>query len=200
MLKFSQIKDIGSPDFKAALDIYAEAFPANERHPLNIIKDRVKKGLNIAYIGRLNNKVVFMALLWPLKNTKFILLDYMATSSRQRGKNIGSLFMQEMRASLEKEGKHFIMEIENPEFGDNKEEREKRVAFYRKNGAKELKSVRYILPALQRSKPTEMILMIFPPYKDEKIGVSVVKKLITQIYKELYNRSAKDIFKYTPLF
>src|SRR5262249_52764757 len=138
---------------KAALEIYSEAFPPNERHPLSVIKERVKKGLNIAYVGRLNNKIVFMALLWPLKNTNFILLDYMATSAKQRGKNIGSHFMQEMRGTLEKEKKHFIMEIENPEFGNNKEEREKRVAFYRKNGAKELKSVRYILPALQRSKP-----------------------------------------------
>jgi GNAT superfamily N-acetyltransferase len=189
-VEFTEVTNVENPDFDLAMDIYAEAFPANERQPINVVKERVKNGLNQIYVGRIGNDIVFMALLWPLKNTDFILLDYMATNSAHRGKNIGSLFLQARHRDLEENKKYFIMEVEDPEFGDNKEERERRLAFYKKNGAKELKGVNYILPALQGHKATEMILMILPNYDQGKIPANIVKNLITQIYKELYNREA----------
>lgn len=192
-MTFTEIPDIESKDFDLAMNIYADAFPLNERQPISTVRERVGQGMNQLYAGRIDEEIVFMALLWPLKNTDFILLDYMATSSAHRGKNIGSHFLQSMRPVLEANKKHFILEVENPEFGDNKEDRLRRIDFYKKNGAKELRGVRYILPALDGSVPTEMRLMIFPEYNDGTIDASLVEQLITRIYKELYNRDAKDM-------
>ncbi|HYE55723.1 MAG TPA: hypothetical protein VD996_12810, partial [Chitinophagaceae bacterium] len=93
-MEFVQITDIDSADFKAATDIYLHSFPVNERQALETIKERIGKGLNQLYIGRADNEVVFVALLWPLSGTDFILLDYMATHALHRGKSIASLFMQ----------------------------------------------------------------------------------------------------------
>jgi GNAT superfamily N-acetyltransferase len=192
-VEFIQITDIEQAPFKAALDIYECAFPANERHPLEVITARVAAGHNQLYVAHNENEVVFMALLWPLQNTRFILLDYMATSAASRGQNIGSRFLQHLQAMARKQGKYYIIEAEHPGYGDNKEERQRRIIFYKKNGAKELKNVRYILPALQGDATTEMILMILPAYPGGKIDAITVNNLIRQIYKELYNRDATDV-------
>lgn len=192
-MEFIQITDIEHAHFKAALDIYECAFPDNERHPLEVITVRVAAGHNQLYIAHNANEVIFMALLWPLKNTHFILLDYMATSATSRGQNIGSLFLQHLHAIAKEQDKYYIIEAEHPGYGNNREERQRRITFYKKNGARELKDVRYILPALQRNTTTEMILMILPAYPGGKIDAVAVNNLIRQIYKELYNRTPEDM-------
>jgi hypothetical protein len=84
------------------------------------------------------------------------------------------------------------LDVENPRYGNNKEQRERRVNFYKRLGAKEMKDVRYILPPLSGNIPTEMILMVLPEYGGGKMDGSLVKKLIVQMYKELYDRNEND--------
>lgn len=194
MLKFSEIKDVNHRDFKEAIRIYTESFPPNERHSTDTIEKRVKEKLYQMFIGRLNDKVVFMALLYPLKNTNFILFDYMATDKKFRNKGIGIEYMKNVLRIFKKNtfNKYLILELENPKYGDNKEQRKRRVKFYKRFGAKELKNVRYVLPPLSGGNPTEMILMVLPGYNEGKIGGDLVKKLIIKIYKELYNRDEND--------
>ena len=191
-MEFREINKTDCGEFDEAMEIYVEAFPANERHAVSIISERVRQGLNILYVGRSDDEIAFIALLWPLKKSDFILLDYIATRDRHRGKGIASAFLENLRTELVNTEKYLIMEVENPKFGDNPEEKEKRVSFYKRHGAKELEGVRYLLPPLDGSIPTEMILMIFPEYKSENISSTVVRNVVTQIYHELYNRQEDD--------
>ena len=73
---FKEITDVTHTDFIKAMSIYEEAFPLCERHHTDIIKKRTTEKLNQMYVGCLKDDVVFMALLYPIKNTQFILLDY----------------------------------------------------------------------------------------------------------------------------
>ena len=192
MVKFLEIKDITHKDFRRAIKIYKNSFPSNEKQSVFKIKKRIKENYYHLFIGYLEDKVVFMALLYPLKNTDFILLDYMATDKDFRNKKIAGIFIKHILNKIPE--KYFLLEVEDPRYGTNKEEREKRLNFYKKLGAKEMKDVRYILPPLSGSTPTQMILMVLPEYDEEKISGGLVKKLIIQIYKELYNRSVNDEF------
>jgi len=195
MVEFVEIKDVNHSDFKEAMRIYTESFPPNERHPVDTIKQRLKDDRYRLYIGKLGHKVVFMSLLYPLKNTNFILFDYMATDRHYQNRGVGAEFVKTLIKSLgkNKPNKYLILEVENPNYGDNKEQRRRRLNFYKKLGAKEMKGVRYILPALSgKDSPTEMIIMILPNYNNGKIDGGSVKKLIYQIYKELYNRDKND--------
>lgn len=191
-MEFIQIHQTDTSEFNDAMKIYAEAFPANERHAVSIIGERVRRGLNILYVGSLNNEIAFLALLWPLQKTDFILLDYIATKNNHRSKGIASAFLEKLRTELVNNQKHLIIEVENPKFGDNPREKERRVTFYKRHGAKELEGVRYLLPPLDGSTPTEMILMIFPEYEGENIRSVTVRNVITQIYHELYGRQEDD--------
>jgi hypothetical protein len=100
-----------------------------------------------------------------------------------------------MRKVLEGEGRYFVLEVEDPEFGNNQQEREKRIAFYRKSGAKLIKGLRYELPPLQGATPTEMLLMIFPGDKIQAISAKTIRNLIIQIYRELYDRDAGEMLR-----
>jgi hypothetical protein len=191
-MEFKEINEIDSNEFAEAMEIYLEAFPANERQSVPTISERVTQGLSKLYVVSLNNEITFLALLWPLKNTDFILLDYMATKSTHRDKGIASTFLMKVRSKLMTIEKHLILEVENPTFGDRTEEKERRVRFYKRHGARELEGVRYLLPPLDGKTPTEMILMVFPEYKDEKISGPTIKTVIIQIYRELYNRQEDD--------
>ena len=190
MIKFSEIKDINHRDFEEAIRIYEESFPSNERQSIYTIKKRIQGDLYKMFIGRLKDKVVFMALLYPLKNTDFILLDYMATDENFINKSIGTDLIKNILGKITP--KYLILEVENPNYGNNKEQRERRIKFYRRLGAKEMKNVRYILPPLSGNTPTEMILMVLPNYGEGKIDGHTVKKFIIQLYKELYSRNEND--------
>lgn len=191
-MEFKEITTIDSREFKEAMEIYTEAFPANERHSIPVISQRVRDGLSKLYVGSSTGEITFLALLWPLKGTEFILLDYIATKATQRGKHIASDFLIALQEKLRDTKHYLILEVEKPKLGDKQEEKKKRITFYRRLGAKELEGVRYLLPPLDGTVPTEMILMIFPEHKSEEIEGSVIRKVIVQIYRELYAREEND--------
>ena len=194
MVEFSKVADTNNRYFIEALKIYVNAFPLNERQSEATVRDRVSKGQNLLWIGHVNDELVFMALLWPLRNTGYAVLDYMATKASHQGQGIATAFMQRMEDDLRKKKASFILEVEDERQGHNIEERLRRKSFYRKNGAKELKNVRYVLPPLQGDTPTDMSLMIFPDYGAATIEIEHVKSLILQMYRELYGRDRDDPF------
>lgn len=193
MLEFTEITDTEDPHFEEAMAIYVTQFPKNERHPVTLIRERVQRGSNKLYVGRITNEVVFVALLWPLDNTDFILLDYMATKETHQSRGIGSSFMKNMRNLLTEKQKRFVIEVEVLKHDTNKRERERRLSFYKRVGAQEMKDVKYILPGLDGGEPTEMILMLFPSYDGSGLTGEAVKNLLIQIYRELYNRDQDDV-------
>lgn len=191
-MEFKELSTIDSKEFREAMEIYTEAFPASERHSIPVISQRVRDGLSKVYVASSDGEIVFLALLWPLKTTEFILLDYMATKATHRGKGIASTFLTQLREKLRNANNYLIIEVENSKFGDKQEEKEKRITFYKRHGAKELEGIRYLLPPLDGTIPTEMILMIFPEFKGGEISGAAVKKVIVQIYRELYERPEDD--------
>ncbi len=194
MIKFTEIIDITDHRIELALNIYEVSFPENEKQSISIIKNRMKKNISRMFIGEIEKEVVLMSLVFILKKSEFILLDYMAVHPNYKGQGVGSSFLQFITKKLLDENKYFVLEVENPNYGEDNLEKKKRVSFYQKNGVMKLKDVNYILPPLNGSKPTEMILMILPNYGNGVIEGDKVKILIKLIYQEVYNRDKEDIF------
>lgn len=193
MIEFIQINDTKHAGLAAALEIDVDAFPANERFPVELLKEEIDKGVEQLYLGYQENEVVFMALLWPLKDTEFILLGDMATKKSHRGQGIGTAFLNKIRQDLREKNKFILLEVENPDRGSEREEKGRRVAFYRRVGAQVMQGVRYVLPPLDGSSiSTEMLLMVFPEYRNDTIAAKIVKEAIAQIYRELYGRDRDD--------
>jgi GNAT superfamily N-acetyltransferase len=202
-LSFRQISNINDIHFEKAITIYDESFPSNEKQPISLIKKRVTETTSSLFVGLLNNKVVCMALLWDFKDLEFMLLDYMAVDKEHRNNKIGTSFFEFLSDTVTTFNKYMIIEAENYLFGNHKELRKQRINFYIRNGAFILKEIPYILPSLDKTIATEMLLMISPRYQDDCMDFEKIEKLITYLYTNLYDKSENDallisILKNTP--
>jgi hypothetical protein len=195
MTKFSEVKDTNTTQFTQASTIYTESIPAAERQPVDTIKQRIQSGKEKLYIGEKDGEVSMMALLYPLENTQFVLLDYIAVKEEHRKHGVGSEFLKNIYKITGFRDKLFLCEVEDPKTGTTQEQetRQKRVYFYRKNGAKILKHVHYVLPPMLENTPTDMILLVISQNNRMVwLAGDAVKEAIVQIYSELYSRDETD--------
>jgi GNAT superfamily N-acetyltransferase len=196
MLKFKEISVIDDSAFKKTIQIYIDSFPENQRLPIDVLTQRTEENTHQILGGFLNNQVVLMSILHLLKDTDFIVLTYLATEKNFRAQGIGKQFFNYILNWVNKEHKYLILEVEDPDFGEeeDRDKKIKRIEFYRKMGAVEMQNVNYMLPPLSGNIPTEMKLLLIPKYPHNFLDGDLVKKLIKQIYKEVYSRNEDDIF------
>ncbi len=202
-LSFHEIFDIKDIHFANAMNIYDEAFPSNEKQPLSLIKKRITESRSRLFVGLLNADVTCMALLWDFKDLEFVLLDYLAVAKEHRNNQFGTRLFNHLTKTINANKKYMVIEVENHLFGDNKDLRKKRINFYIKNGAYVLNEVPYMLPSLDGTLPTEMILMISPKYQNDIIEFDKMETLIKRLYLDLYEKTDDNsllisILKNTP--
>jgi GNAT superfamily N-acetyltransferase len=191
-MNYRRVSDANGESFRQALTIYRQSFPDNERHRDMVIAERVDAGFYQLWIGEDTAGVAMFALLHELTETGFFLLDYIALRRDARGGGAGSLFCSHLIERIFAGGKRLLLEVEDPEFGDNHGERVRRLNFYRKLGACELLGVPYKMPPLAGGAPTEMLLLLAPVDGTSSLAGALVRGLIVQIYEELYQRDARD--------
>ncbi|NLF89167.1 GNAT family N-acetyltransferase [Candidatus Bathyarchaeota archaeon] len=193
MTEFQKVEDTDSAEFTQALTLYSESIPASERQTVETIKERIRSGKEELYIASIDHRVASMALLYSLEDTQFVLLDYLAVKETYRKRGLGSEFLRNVYEIAGLKNKLIICEVEDPKTGADKEARQRRVYFYRKNGARILKNVRYMLPPLQGSKHNEMILMVISSNRRLLwLSGDAIKEVVAQIYRELYGRGETD--------
>lgn len=173
-------------DFDAAMRIYEEAFPSRERQLRRVIEKRVTTGSEHLWVGKEGGKVVFMSLVFPLSGVDYLLLDYMAVSEDMRGKGIGMSFIEMLAHKVVSSGKSVVLEVEDPSSGDNVNQRKRRITFYRRSGAKMLKGMKYLLPPLDGTKPTDMLLFAYPLGSTSSLSGNSVRKLVSALYEQVY--------------
>jgi GNAT superfamily N-acetyltransferase len=183
-------------DQKETLDevfkIYQNSFPANEQQTLETLKIRLKENKEVLFAAKFQNEIVGIGFLFDLIGSDFMLLDYLAVKENHRGKQIGEALFSHLKNYARLQKKHLLMEVDDPEFGDDKPNRFKRLVFYQKNGAFRLKDIKYILPALDGTNPTEQILMLVPENSKSEFSGEEIKDLVKRLYAELYGISGED--------
>jgi len=174
------------------MKIYEDAFPLQERASRDVVADRIRSGRERLMVGREGGDVVVMALVWPVTGFDYLLLDYVAVLDRMRGEGIGQDFVRFLFDKADEERKSVLLEIEDPEEGDDKGWRLGRVRFFRALGAKELRGVRCVLPPLQGNAPTGLRLLIYAKPAPKRLSGSFVRKLVSQVYQEVYGVRPND--------
>jgi GNAT superfamily N-acetyltransferase len=172
--------------------IYEASFPANERQTLKTLKIRLKENKEVFFAAKISHEVVGIGFLFDLLGSDFLLLDYLAVKENHRGKQIGEQLFEFLKSYSKRHNKHLLMEVDDPEFGEDKTSKLKRIAFYQKNGALWLKDIKYILPALDGTNATEQILMLVPENSESEFSGEEIKALVKLLYAELYGISGED--------
>lgn len=172
--------------------IYETSFPANEQQTLETLKIRLKEKKEVLFTAKIKNEVVGIGFLFDLLGSDFLLLDYLAVKENHRGKQIGERLFEFLKQYSKSQNKHLLMEVDDPEYGEDKPSRIKRIAFYQKNGALWLKDVKYILPALDGTSITEQILMTVPNGLKNEFSGEEIQRLVKVLYSELYGIKGED--------
>lgn len=134
IMELKNIQKEGTEYREAVHALYEEAFPEIERKPFSLMEELAARGkmemLAVVEDG------AFLGLAINMMAGKTALLDYFAISPQQRGGGIGS---RSLKLLLERfRDQKYIFEIEMQDASaDNAKERERRKAFYLRNGLKE---------------------------------------------------------------
>lgn len=113
--------------------LYMRAFPPAERKPFALIRRKCIKGdVEILAIETADGAFAGEAI--TVKCGALVLVDYLAVSEEMRGRGVGSAALRLLRERYT--GKRLFLEIESTkeENAPNAEQREKRKAFYLRNG------------------------------------------------------------------
>lgn len=189
---YTEIAKTNDIHFAEAVKIYLDSFPSNERQPLAIMKRRIEEGRSKLYVGFHQNEIVCIAFLYHFNKSKFVFLDYMAVIEKFRNHKIGCGFFSFLKEKVVSADKYLLLEVENYLFGNNTDQRIKRINFYIRNGAYILKDTPYLLPSLDNTLPTEMSLMIAPKYSKNYLEKDEIETIFKDLYFELYEKEETD--------
>ncbi|MDT9177022.1 MAG: N-acetyltransferase [Limnospira sp. PMC 1291.21] len=190
-VEFQQIT-LENPDFAKAIALYQQSFLPQEIIPIPIISRSLKLGNIQLWGGYYQQEFALMSIVHPLPNSEFVLLGYLATVPHLRNIKIGSRFLEYIINVVQQDDKSLILEVEHPDFGENRQLKQRRVAFYRRLGAKIFQDIIYIFPALDGTTTTEMMLMIIGEKHHYKLPQTLVQQLIRDLYSEVYNCNPDD--------
>lgn len=117
-------------------------FPKAEVKPLKRILLLADVGMYFAYGLYDNEELISYAFFSCSKDTDYVLLDYFATVSGNRGKGIGTKMLELLKSEICKTKSGIILETEDPCFAHDEEDldiRTRRVNFYTKCGLEHTK-------------------------------------------------------------
>ncbi len=113
-------------------------FPADELKPLSAIEEALARG-NYACYGFVEDGRI-LAYAYFIKDGRWALADYFAVEEELRDQGVGSHFLQALIAGPMRDFDCVLLEVEEPDCAPDAAERahrERRLAFYLRNGLRE---------------------------------------------------------------
>lgn len=188
------IRDLEGAFFQQAIALYATAFPPEETRPPDLVAETLAAGVERMWVAVEDDRVMAVAVLFT-RPGGVVLLDFFAVVEDRRGNGTGSRFLQALIAQERAAGaRMMLIEVDEPEVGPDREMRLRRMAFYRRLGARELVGVRHRLPPSAGEVPVEMRLMAIglDGPLPEPVAGAIVRDVIAGIFVDLYHLPADD--------
>ena len=154
--------------------LYRASFPLAERKPFSVIKQMQKEGRGDLWIYEENKN--FLGFATTINGKNAVLVDYLAVNTNARGGGIGSKILQDLRQHYGDDKLFLEIETITP-LADNNDQRERRKAFYLKNGMQEVGVTANIFE-------TDMELLSF--------GLTMTFEEYRNFYRDNYNSFAAD--------
>lgn len=181
-----------SEELAQVLKIYETAFPENEKQDFDTIIQRINDQREQLFVFKKEDEVLAFALLFRLNSKDFLLLDYLAIKASNRRQGLGGIMLDQLKQLAATQNRSLLLEVDDPDFGEDRGLKIKRVLFYKKNQAKTISHFTYILPALSGTEPSIQKLMVISNLQINQIEKSDLLDLIEILYEEVYSRGEED--------
>jgi GNAT superfamily N-acetyltransferase len=173
--------------------IYIDSFPASQVRSEKKIRQMLETDPQYhLFIAKHRDLPVGFSLLYVFNELRVALLDFMAIDKGYRGRNVGSDLFKYTFATYQRLIKNpigIILEVQRETSGDldTISNRNKRIVFYKRLGAKIFEDVHYLLPNLHEGEPEDMYLMLVPNHDIKFVDKTFVFRIIKMIYKTFYD-------------
>lgn len=210
-IKFLEVNNENSKEFEEIMQIYEETFPVEERNPRASIeralkekrKKRFKKlGLFSHLIGmKFKNQMIGLSYFNYFSGPSLGFLGYIGITPKFQGQGFGKKLLNQIIETIREDAKEIgekepiglAAEVEKEEQPDItrevREARNRRIGFFRSQGAKIIEGVDYFQPSLTEDQPTiPLWLMIIPLNQEywERLTPEKISQVIKAIYKKVY--------------
>ena len=189
----TEIVEVEGFEDSSLKELYANAFPAVERRPIEKLNEMIKSDENNhLYVIKEGNLAIGFALVYEFVNEKIVLLDYMVIKDSFQKRGIGSKLLQYCIDSIQSRdflGLLLEIQLENVDDSDEQQIRKDRISFYQKFGAKTFENVEYYIPPQVGDVAERMHLMMIP-FNDID---GVPKKVIANIVRGVKSIAPKPL-------
>jgi GNAT superfamily N-acetyltransferase len=176
---------------RQALELYEVSFPVEERVPLEAVQEDIRnqaRGANSEeFLNRYmaavrDGSTVGLSMYGYYRDPRLAFLYYMAIQPELRGKGLGAWLLNETTARLTQDARALhgpparglCWEVERPDESDDPEERllrERRINFYKRNGAILLDGIDFTAPPISEGLPPVTYYLMFKPVPDEAVTI-----------------------------
>lgn len=185
-MKLLPLRNLRPLDLSRARDIYDESFPAWEREDFEQVLERgTDEGVQ-QYVCVVEDQIVGLATLSPLRSVGWHFLEYFALARDSRSQGLGSRFWSCIAARLDSP---VVIEVEHPtQPGITADEiliRLSRIRFWQRAGFTEIPAINYRVPRFDgRNEHFEPLLLMstMPPLPP----LCSSENLISALYAEGY--------------
>jgi GNAT superfamily N-acetyltransferase len=171
------VTGLDTPLGQQVVRIYEQSFPEAERDPVEDITANLRNADPDMELTRLRalveqDEVVGFTLFASYKDYYLGYLKFIAVRADIRGKGYGPLLLQDAIQQLRADGRRatgwpylgLVLEVERPESAESEADRrlrERRIQFYRRNGALMFDDVDYVAPPVAPGQPSLPFRLMF---------------------------------------
>lgn len=181
-MRFEELATGDERAFARLVEIYEASLPATERKPVGVLQVMLARDDYRFVVARRGEGIVGFGVVFVGEEVG--LLEYLAVDAAARGAGVGAGLFRECAARVGA-GRPMLVEVEEPDDG----ERQRRVAFYRRLGCREVEGLRYILPLPGGPPPMRILVAGFVA---ETVAREAVRRWLVTVYTRVYGQVQED--------
>jgi len=202
MINFYNITDRENQEYYEALEVYKAGTPDDLQLKEDVLHEKMDSGNAVILMAKQNIMPAFMAMLWKLEGTHFIVNEIISVIPSFKDVPFSKMYFDVLKHSEYYQNNHIIFEVEDPDFG-NRQERLEKLQYYFSHGFQWLKGVKTIVPHPLGESHENTILLMLTQNRFVEFSKEEIEKLITKLYKDLYHTEkdayiVEEILKHLP--
>jgi ribosomal protein S18 acetylase RimI-like enzyme len=193
VIQYVQFAELSDAQLDQVCEIYEEAFPVRQRDNFSDLAERAREHDVIMVVAVAQEAAVAFAAFSRLTQPAWIFLEYFAVDRARRGQRIGEALWNAVTQVLGQDGAttRIVFEVEDPKDApvNSKErrQRERRIGFWKRLGARILPVDNYIVPNIDGSGVESMLLLAatpgHPEFRADNVDLDdLVVALLTEGY------------------